>query len=258
MAGAAALLRQARPELSADDVREVMVNTARPFAFWAEPMFWDAVHRQGSGMIDVHNAINNLVKAVPEKINLEVFNEEVQVKTFEVEVYNDSDEAVTYDMGARTSVFTNFNVPTPRLNAFFPGQEYVTISGPTTLTVEPGETVTVPITFEVEVDVFEVSPPNPAGLNSYILGGWIQFSGQGDAGDLNVPWVAFVGDPQSRTVFGNDAYPPGLLPIAFYVDAGGSDLPGTVIEPDAGDHGNSVQYRHPGGIPPIQRIRGRR
>ena len=70
VAGAAALLLQARPRTPAQAVRGILQNSADPEPWWGNPAlgFLDNVHRQGAGMLDIDDAILATTKIEPGKI----------------------------------------------------------------------------------------------------------------------------------------------------------------------------------------------
>ena len=72
VAGAAALLKQARPSLPASSFRDVLENSADPAVWSLNPGlgFLDDVHRQGAGMVDIDDAINATTTIVPGKLSL--------------------------------------------------------------------------------------------------------------------------------------------------------------------------------------------
>ena len=59
VAGAVALLLEARPHTSPGEVQKRLQNTARPHLWWGDPTLGllDNVHRQGAGMLQIDDAI---------------------------------------------------------------------------------------------------------------------------------------------------------------------------------------------------------
>jgi subtilisin family serine protease len=97
-AGAAALLLQAHPRTPAQKVRRILQNSADP-AFWTlNPGigFYDSVHRQGAGMLDVDDAILATTVIEPGKISLGESEGGPAVHTVTLE--NNGPTDVTYDL----------------------------------------------------------------------------------------------------------------------------------------------------------------
>ena len=71
VAGAAALLKQARPGLAASDFRVILQNSADPKNWSGAPTlgFLDFVHRQGAGMVDIDDAIASTTTVTPGKLS---------------------------------------------------------------------------------------------------------------------------------------------------------------------------------------------
>ena len=71
VAGAAALLKQARPGLAASAFRAILQNSADPKNWSGGPAlgFLDFVHRQGAGMVDVDDAIASTTTVTPGKLS---------------------------------------------------------------------------------------------------------------------------------------------------------------------------------------------
>jgi minor extracellular serine protease Vpr len=71
VAGAVALLLQARPRTGPDEVQERLQNTARPHPFGSvTSSFIDAVHRQGAGMLQIDDAVLSGVVVAPSSLAL--------------------------------------------------------------------------------------------------------------------------------------------------------------------------------------------
>ena len=72
VAGAAALLLQAKPNTNPGSVRTIFQNSADPAPWWGNPAlgFLDNVHRQGAGMLDVDDAILAETEVSPSKLAL--------------------------------------------------------------------------------------------------------------------------------------------------------------------------------------------
>ena len=72
VAGAVALLKQARPTLAASAFRDILQNSADPAVWSGSPGLGllDIVHRQGAGMLDIDDAIASTTTISPGKLSL--------------------------------------------------------------------------------------------------------------------------------------------------------------------------------------------
>jgi minor extracellular serine protease Vpr len=70
VAGAVALLLEAKPKTKAWEVRDILQNSAEPKNWWGNPGlgFLDNVHRQGAGMLQIDKAIEAIAQITPAKI----------------------------------------------------------------------------------------------------------------------------------------------------------------------------------------------
>ncbi|MDO8143040.1 MULTISPECIES: S8 family serine peptidase [unclassified Isoptericola] len=186
VAGAAALLLEADPEIAATEMRDLLQNTAEPILYAGA--YVETVHGQGAGLIDVPAAYAATTSVTPAKISLgesvvdRVDGEPVfEPVTTTLTVANDSDAEVTYTMGHTTALATYGDTFAPTLS---------TIAG----TAEFSDTeVTVPAGESAEVDVTITSP----GFDGYqvLYGGFIEITGD-DGSETSVPYAGFDGDYQ--------------------------------------------------------------
>ena len=72
VAGAVALLLQARPTGRSRTFRDILQNSADPKPWFGYPAlgFLDNVHRQGAGMVDIDDAITSTTTISPGKVSL--------------------------------------------------------------------------------------------------------------------------------------------------------------------------------------------
>ena len=72
VAGAVALLLEARHDLEAKEVRGILQNAAEPKPWFGNPAYGllDNVSRQGAGMVRIDEAIISKVKVTPSKLAL--------------------------------------------------------------------------------------------------------------------------------------------------------------------------------------------
>jgi minor extracellular serine protease Vpr len=190
VAGAAALLLQARPHTPAQAVRGILQNSSDPKVWWGNPGlgFLDNVNRQGAGMVQIDKAILSTTKISPAKIA----TGESQAGPFtqELTIENDAATPVTYNLSSLNALSVR-NTFTP---AFFLSDASVTFSTPS-VTVPAGGTATVEATIDA------ASGPDKAQY-----GGYIVFTPQGGGEVYRVPFAGFVGDYQSIQVLAPTVY----------------------------------------------------
>ena len=180
VAGAAALLLEARPELDPFEVRTVLTNTANPFEFSLDPgsTLPEPVARQGAGMIDIPHAITTSTFVEPQKISLgEGENGPV---TTTISVRNSSDAEVTYQLGVSHGVgvygtSTDFDYYLLDADVEFSAN---------TLTVPAGGTATA-----------EVVIGESFGVDGAIFGGWVTLTSTTE--QLVIPFAGLSGDYQA-------------------------------------------------------------
>jgi subtilisin family serine protease len=184
VAGAAALLLQARPTTPSQAVCGILQNSADPKVWSGNPGLGllDNIHRQGAGMVDIDDAILATTKITPAKITAG----ESQAGPFTqvLSIENKAGEAVTYDLSYINAVSTG-GVITP---AFYSSDATVSFDQPS-LTVPADSTVSVTATI------------NPAtGPTNGQYGGYIVFTPQGGGQVYRIPFAGFVGDYQGIQV----------------------------------------------------------
>jgi hypothetical protein len=180
VAGAAALLLQAKPRTRAGDVRTILQNSADPKGFWAAPAAGlDNVHRQGAGMVDIDDAILATTTVSPGKIS--VGEGEAGPRSQVLSIANSGSSAVTYDLTSVNALSTG-GVVTP---SFFDSDASVAFSA-SSVTVPAGGKASVTAT---------ITPATGPQYGQY--GGYIVLTPQGGGQVYRVPFAGFVGDYQS-------------------------------------------------------------
>jgi minor extracellular serine protease Vpr len=181
VAGAVALLLEARPDTEAASVRDILQNSAQPAPWWGNPGlgFLDNVHRQGAGMVDIPAAIGSTTSVTPGKLSLG--ESEAGPATRKLQIRNNSAEPVTYTFGHTTALATGGSTFSP---GFFLANATVEFET-SEVTVAPGGHANVHVTITA-----------PAGPDRGQYGGYLLVIGSD--GELNrVPYGGFVGDYQS-------------------------------------------------------------
>ena len=184
VAGAAALLLQAKPDTPTMAVRTVLQNSADPKNWGLSPGlgFLDNVHRQGAGMVDVDDSITATTYITPGKIA--TGEGEAGPYTQRLTVHNQGDTAVTYQLSSVNALSTG-GVIAP---SFFVSDAAVAFSSDT-LMVAAGSSATVDAT---------ISPASTPVNGQY--GGYIVFTPEDEGQVYRVPFAGFVGDYQGIQV----------------------------------------------------------
>lgn len=212
VAGTAALLLQARPELGTEQIRTVLQNSADPAAWSLNPTvgFLDSVHRQGAGLVDIDDAILSSAMVSPGKISLGETDAGPVTRT--LSITNTGDATVTYALANNDATIATDGID------YTPGywSADVAMEGPETVTVQPGATHVFDVTFTGPA----MDPDMLVGLQ---YGGYLEFEPTGEtAGDiLRVPYAGYAGDYQDRPVLMDGPF-AFTLPV-LGVHLGGGD-----------------------------------
>jgi hypothetical protein len=189
VAGAAALLLQAKPSISAPRFRDHFQNSADPKAWFGNPAlgFLDNVHRQGAGMVDIDDTILSTTSVVPAKLALgeSAAGPSVQQLT----VKNTATTPVTYNLSFVNALSTGGTIAP----SFFGSDATVAFSQ---------ASVTAPARGEASFTATITGATGPV-LGQY--GGYIVLTPTDGGRVYRVPFAGFVGDYQTI---------PVLLPTA--------------------------------------------
>ena len=194
VAGAAALLLQARPWTRAEQVRDILQNSAAPAPWFGNPGlgFLDNVHRQGAGMLRVDNAILATTQVMPGKLALGEFElGPLTEKVKEISIENHGRRTVTYTLGHAPALATGANTFVPSFYAAF-----ATVSfSQATVKVRPHE--------EREV---KVRIAGPAVTEARLFGGYVTLTPDDGSPTLRVPYAGYNGDYQAITALTSAGY----------------------------------------------------
>ena len=183
VAGAAALLLQARPGTRAEDVRTVFQNTADPRPVLGTSLL-DAVHRQGAGLLDLEGALSADSLVTPGRLALgEGFG-----GTARLTIANESDHARTYTLSQLPAVATSRNTPAYTFTAFADRPATVTFAS---------ASLTVPARRSTSVAVSIAPDPTLPDLSTY--GGYLVVD-DGEGGRYTVPYAGLKGDYQALPI----------------------------------------------------------
>ena len=181
VAGAAALLREARPGIAPAAVRDLFQNNADPAAWWGNPAlgFLDNVHRQGAGMLDIPGAVLTSTAVTPGKLALGESQAGAASRT--ISIRNTGNGTTRYTFSHEPALATSGSTFTPAFNAAFATATFSTSQ----VQVRSGQSGSVNVTI--------TAPASPA-RGQY--GGYIVItSSRGET--LRVPYAGFIGDYQS-------------------------------------------------------------
>ena len=189
VAGAAALLLQARPETPSQAVRTILQNNAEPRLWNEDPSLdvLDNVHRQGAGLLDIGAAILATTKIEPSALSLGEGEAGPQTRSLRIE--NQAATPVTFDLSFINALSTG-GITTP---SFSSSDATVAFSTPS---------VTVPARGTALVDA-RITPASGPVHGQY--GGYIIVTPRGGGLVSRVPFAGFVGDYQSIQVLQSSA-----------------------------------------------------
>lgn len=203
VAGAAALLLQAKPRTRASSVRAILQNNADPKVWWGNPGlgFLDNIHRQGAGMVDVDDSILGTTLVEPSKIAAGEGEAGPFVQTLTVR--NDGNTAVTYNLSSVNALSTGADTFAP---SFSTSNATVSFSSPS---------ITVPARGSASFTATITPATGPVGG---IYGGYVVLTDAASAGSvLRVPFAGYIGDYQARQVL---VPTPNGFPWLAYLSAG--------------------------------------
>ena len=185
VAGAAALMLQARPRTNSQIMRTLLQNTAEPKNWFGNPGlgFLDNVHRQGAGMVQIDDAILATTKVEPGKISAGEGEAGPYSETLTVK--NDGTVPITYGLTSVNALSTGANTFTP---TFTTSNAAVTFSTPS-VTVPAGGTASVTVT---------ITPATAPVGGQY--GGYVVLTPVGGGQVYRVPFAGYIGDYQARPV----------------------------------------------------------
>lgn len=224
VAGAVALLLEARPRTSPAHVMALLQNNAKPHAWSGNPNLGalDLVHRQGAGMLAIDQAVTARAEVTPGRLSLGEFASGGAVSrplTVSTVAFNgrrgphmhgtvlhldDECTLVTYTLGHEPAPATG---PNTFAIAVMPAYASVTFSAPTvtvgTLDGRPApRVVDEPAPGAAVADgeapgrvMVSITPP--ANPNARLFGGYITLSPDDGGAVLRVPYLGYNGDYQA-------------------------------------------------------------
>jgi minor extracellular serine protease Vpr len=212
VAGAAALLLQAKPKTRAEDVRAILQNSADPADWFGYPGagYLEPVNRQGAGMVDVYHAVLSTTTVMPGKIA----TGESEAGPFRqvLTLRNSSASPVTFDLSSVNALTTE---GVRAVVDWWLGDAEVAFSNGK-VTVPAGGSASVTAT---------ITPATLPEFGQY--GGYIVFTPEGGGEVLRVPFAGFIGDYQGIQAITPTPYGFPWLAISY-----GGSFYGPVTGPD--------------------------
>jgi subtilisin family serine protease len=188
VAGAVALLLQARPHTPSNAVRTILQNTATPKPWFGNPALGllDNVERQGAGMINIPAAVTATTRVEPSKLSLGESSGGPATQTLSVS--NDSGSTVTYDLSQTPALSNGPSIFTPSFTTGFASVSFAQAGVPvSSITVGPGGTASVDVTVTA----------NPTLPDKSLYGGYVVFTPEGGGAAERVPYLGLKGDYQA-------------------------------------------------------------
>ncbi|MBW3550839.1 MAG: S8 family serine peptidase [Proteobacteria bacterium] len=202
VAGAAALLLQSAPGTPSQAVGRILQNSAQPKPWSLAPGFGllDHAHRQGAGMLRIDDAVTAATRIEPGKLSLG--ESEAGPSTYTLELENNGDAAVTYQLSSVNAISTGANTFSRTFNFSNASVAFGTDS----LTLQAGASASVGVT---------ITPATGPIGGQY--GGYLVFTPDDGSATLRVPFAGYVGDYQARQVL---APTPNGFPWLAQLDGG--------------------------------------
>jgi minor extracellular serine protease Vpr len=182
VAGSAALVLEAKPNTSANGMRDILMSTAEPAPARANALLGpEVVNLQGAGMVHVDQAATSTTTIVPGKLSLGESEGGPVAQTLTIE--NGAEAPVTYTLSNVSAAATGPNTFTP---------SFLASSNSVGFSVNP---LVVPANGTATVDV-TIAPD--AGLPDRAqYGGYILFTPDDSGQEYRVTYAGFKGDFQS-------------------------------------------------------------
>jgi subtilisin family serine protease len=221
VAGAVALLLEAKPKTKAEDVRSMLQNSADPAPWFGDPTlgFLESVHRQGAGMLDIPGAVEAPAWITTGKLS--VGESADGPRKFRVFVRNSTNGPLVYDLSNEGALATGANSFSP---SFFDSFATLSFNKSTIKLTKKGWT---------HFDVTITAPASPVGG---VYGGYIVLTPQGGGPLLRLPYAGYIGDYQAREIL-KDTF-GGAVPSSF-VDT----------SPDTAFSDDHFTYANPDEVP---------
>jgi hypothetical protein len=248
VAGAYALLAQARNTTNPVELLSILASTAKPTKWFdgtTTHETWAPIPQQGSGQIQVYEAAQATSKLSVSSLELKDSDQFKASQTFTIE--NQGEEEVTYSIEELKAPTVYYFTPGTSDPALFPNPN---VDDGATLTFGSDEVV-VPAGGSADVNV-QIVPPS---LNETLLpsfSGYIKLSGSNND-TLLLPYVGVLGSLyQTPTMFPGDTYLASTANIEAPLDANTTfEMPHPSLN-ETGFHGPTPAIRLKTGTPQLR------
>ncbi|MGO1487936.1 MAG: S8 family serine peptidase [Arachnia sp.] len=207
VAGAAALMLQADPNLTPASVLSRLQNTAEPSPFSLAPTagILDAAHHQGAGLIQVDTAILGTTDVTPGKISTGESADGAHTQTLTITNGGAAEE--TWTLAAEDAVSTNIDPSDASAT-----QNDVVFSADTAIVEFSAPSVTVAAGASATVDVTILPNTNAEAGTQY--SGFIHLTPTAAEGKVSVPFAGMAGDYGALPIFPDlESGLPGLVVV---------------------------------------------
>ncbi|KAJ3333375.1 hypothetical protein HDU76_008819 [Blyttiomyces sp. JEL0837] len=202
VSGCIALLLQANPSLTFEQVRAILQNNAVPANIYNSTLI-DSVTRQGAGLIQIYNAINSKTMVTPSALSL---NDTVNTKeSYTIAITNSNKVPVTYTVSHIGAAQANGFVEGDDAlqdgphTTYTPDYANVTFNGKANLNikVDPGTSTTITVNFQ---------PPITADPSLFpVYSGYIKVTNNQDKLVTTVPYAGMVGSWKNAPIFARNS-----------------------------------------------------
>ncbi|SDN02248.1 S8 family serine peptidase [Bacillus sp. OK048] len=202
VAGACALIKQAHPEWTPDQIKAALMNTAKPLTNNGKPY---RTYEQGAGRIQVNEAVKATSLVTPSSLRFGKYETEGDIHRAFLHVENKNDKPVRY----------TFDIPKQAdgLNWRFP----------LAFSLDPGESRDVKI--ELEVD--------PAQLKGKIHDGYLTI--HAGANTIQIPYIYVLEEPNYPRIMGfdfKDGDQQGAYRYEVYLPGGADEFGIALFHPE--------------------------
>jgi minor extracellular serine protease Vpr len=202
VAGACALIKQAHPEWTPEQIKAALMNTAKPLEKNGKPY---RTYEQGAGRIQVNEAVKATSLVSPSSLRFGKFESEGDTHKAFLHVENLSEKPVRY----------TFDIPK--------GKDGLEWQFPLAFTLEPGESRDAKLELKV----------NPVELKGKIHDGYVTI--HAGSNPIHIPYIYVLEEPNYPRVMGfdfKDGDKPGTYRYEVYLPGGAEEFGIALFNPD--------------------------